>query len=114
MSTPIFVPVASVMFVGEGTDAADDCEVAMRHVSILRVKHAAGAIERMLVTRPLVVVLDEDVAQADAAQVLECASDIRAEVLRASAEGRPALIAEIRAAALLAERKRAAAPASIG
>lgn len=107
MSTPIFQPVPSLMFVGEEDDLADQCAAAMPQLQLLRVKHAAGAVERMVVTRPLVVVVDEAVSEANVALVVECAKDIRAEVIRASVALRATLGEEVRSAALLAESKRA-------
>lgn len=108
MSTPIFQPVPSLMFVGEEDDLADECARAMPQLNLLRVRHAAGAVERMVVTRPLVVVVDETVSQVNVAPVIECAKDVRAEVIRASAALRATLAEEVRSAALLAESKREA------
>jgi hypothetical protein len=107
VSTPLFQPVPSVMFVGIDGELVDDCVTALPHLSVLRVKHAAGAVERMVVTRPLVVVVGDAVPAPDLATVVECASDIRAEVLEASAAPREDLASRIRSAALVAERRRA-------
>jgi hypothetical protein len=105
MATPIFQPVPSVMFVG--TDASlGDALAQATYLSVLRVKHAAAAIERMVVTRPLVVVADEGISPADAAALVQCANDISAEVPHASSELRAQLAEQIRTAALTAERRR--------
>jgi hypothetical protein len=110
MSTPIFQPVPSVMFVGSDDDLATECAEALPHLPLLRVVHAAAAVERMLVTRPLVVVIDESLTEANAARVVECASDIRAEVLRPASDSRGRMAEPLRAAVLAAERARAAPP----
>jgi hypothetical protein len=104
--TPIFQPVPSLMLVGVDGDLADECSRAFPEFLVLRVGHAAAAVERMLVTRPLVVVLGDVAPAEDAELVVACARDICAEVLPAStlpAEGR---VAFIRASALMAEQNR--------
>jgi hypothetical protein len=94
------------MFVGQDDGLADECAKALPQLQVLRVKHAAGAVERMVVTRPLVVVVDDTVSDANAALVVDCANDIRAEVIRASASLRTGLAEQVRSAALRAESKR--------
>jgi hypothetical protein len=110
MSTPLFQPVPSVMFVGEDDSLADDCALGLPHLAVLRVKHAAGAVERMTVTRPLVVVVDDTVADGDVEELAACAHDVGAEVLRAHATQRAGALEAIRSAALRAESKRAPRP----
>jgi hypothetical protein len=106
MSTPIFQPVPSLMFVGEDGSLADECEAKLPHLSVLRVKHAAAAVERMVVTRPLVVIVDETVRDSDASEVIACAHDVAAEVVRMSTEPAAAAVERIRAAAVYAESRR--------
>ncbi len=93
------------MFLGEDDSLADACEASMPHLTVLRVKHAAAAVDRMVVTRPLVVVIDETVRE-DVGEVVARAQDVLAEVVRGP---RPVaeLLESIRAAVLVAERKRA-------
>jgi hypothetical protein len=106
MATPIFQPVPSVMFVGSDDEFALECARALPDLSHLRVGHAAGAVERMPVTRPLVVIVDESVTGAGLEQVMECARDIRAEILRVSSGLRENLGPMLRAAVLTAEKSR--------
>jgi hypothetical protein len=107
--TPIFQPAPSVMFVGEGGDLFDSCAAAVPYLSILRVKHAMAALERMMVTRPLVVVVNDEVSAADLGAIMECATNIGAEVMLPCPELRVTPAAHIGAAALAAERKRSGA-----
>jgi hypothetical protein len=107
MATPIFQPVPCVMVVGSDDVLADEVARALPGISHLRVAHGAGAVERMLVTRPLVVILDESIVGADFERVAECARDIRAEILRASIPLRANLEPSLRSAVLGAERARA-------
>jgi hypothetical protein len=50
-------------------------------VSVMRVAHIRGACERMLVTRPLIVVYSEVLRLGDQALLRERAEDIMAEVV---------------------------------
>jgi hypothetical protein len=105
--------VGETTLVGEATDATctgkyDGFPVGIIHVAkdgyeTKTVSVALPAAERMLVTRPLVVIVDESVAGADFERVAECARGIRAEVLRAFAN----LEASLRSALVGAERARA-------
>ncbi len=103
--TPIFQPVPSLMLVGLEADLAEECTRAFPELLVLRVGHSAAAVERMLVTRPLVVVLGVAIEGTDGA-VLECARDIQAEILRESSVSRAELAATVRASLLEAERNR--------
>ena len=94
------------MFVGEGGDLFDTCAAAIPYLSILRVKYAIGAVERMMTTRPLVVVVGDGISAADLGTLLECAGDIGAEVMFPSPELRGSPAKHIGAAALVAEKKR--------
>jgi hypothetical protein len=99
------------MFVGSDDGLASECEGASPALLLLRVAHAAAAVERMLVTRPLVVVVDESVSDTDLVSLIECAADIRAEVIRAPAARRDSIAAEVRSAIPIAEKNRIAADA---
>jgi hypothetical protein len=107
MATPIFQPVPCLMVVGSDDGLADEIARALPGITHLRVARAAGAVERMLVTRPLVVIVDESVAAVDFERIAECARDIRAEILRAPMPLRADLEASLRSAVLGAERTRA-------
>jgi hypothetical protein len=105
--TPMFHPAASLMLVGCESDLVEDCTRAFPELLVLRVAHASAASERMLVTRPLVVLLGQDVLDArDDGLVVECARDIRAEIVRVSSVPREELYAWVREALLLAESSR--------
>ena len=107
--TPLFYPAASIMLVGCEPDLAADCLRAFPELLVLNVAHAAAAVERMLVTRPLVVVVSEDLARSKEDRlVIECARDIRAEVVPLSVVPRTELHASVRSSLLLAERNREA------
>jgi hypothetical protein len=97
------------MFVGEGGELFEACAAAVPYLAVLRVKHAIAAVERMMVTRPLVVVVDDGVSAADLGALMECASDIGAEVMLPCPELRVSPAAHIGAAARAAERKRSGA-----
>jgi hypothetical protein len=108
MATPLFQPVPSVMFVGADDMFALECTLALPDLSHLRVAHAAAAVERMVVTRPLVVIVDDSVTGPSLEQVIDCSRDIRAEVLRVSSALRENLATMLRAAVLVAEKSRTA------
>jgi hypothetical protein len=105
-ATPIFTPPPTLMFVGSDPEVADFCARAVPAVTLLRVGHAVAAVQRMVVTRPLVVILDASVSDGEAAEILECARDIRAGVVRAVAPDGE-LAAAIATAVLEAEKNRA-------
>jgi hypothetical protein len=108
--TPLFTTPPTIMFVGSDADLADVCGKAMPAVSLLRLGHAAGAVQRMLVTRPLVVIVDASVSEAMGQDIAECAQDINAGFVRANAMSRNTLAAAISAAVLDAEQRRARDP----
>lgn len=105
--TPMFHPAPSLMLVGCDPDLAEECQRAFPGLLVLRVAHASAAAERMLVTRPLVVLLGEEIIdKRDDKLVIECAGDIRAEILRIAAVPTDAFLEQVRAALLVAERRR--------
>jgi hypothetical protein len=105
--TPLFFPAASIMLVGCEADLAADLARVFPHLLVLNVAHASAAVERMLVTRPLVVIVSVEITRSiEDKIVVECARDIRCEVVRISSVGREEFEASIRAALLIAERNR--------
>jgi hypothetical protein len=108
--TPLFTTPPTIMFVGSDADVADVCGKAMPAVSLLRLGHAAGAVQRMLVTRPLVVIVDASVSAEHGQDIADCARDINAGFVRATAMTPNALTAAISAAVLDAEQRRARDP----
>lgn len=106
MATPIFTPAACVMFVGSDPAIRDLCAKGLPGLHLLRVGHAAAAVERMLVTRPLAIVVDESLHMTDLERVVECARDIRAEVVHSSKRAGSELVTAVQSAVLAAERNR--------
>ncbi len=105
--TPMFHPAPALMLVGCDPDLAEECQRAFPGLLVLRVAHASAAAERMLVTRPLVVLLGEEIIdKRDDKLVIECAGDIRAEILRIAAVPTGAFLEQVRAALLAAEKRR--------
>ena len=98
MATPLFTTPPAIMFIGSDAGLADECAKANPVVPVLRVGHAAAGVERMVVTRPLVVVVDESVPPAEVDRIAECAQDIRAGLVRATAAGRAGLADAVRQA----------------
>jgi hypothetical protein len=110
VSTPLFTTPPTVMFVGSDPDVADACARAMPAVALLRVGNALGAVQRMLITRPLVVIVDGAVPLDLAHDIADCARDIRAGFVRAAGLSRAQVTEAVTTAALDAERRRANEP----
>ncbi len=108
--TPVFTTPPTVMFVGMDPDLADACGNAMPAISLLRVGHPAHAVQRMLVTRPLVVIIDASVAPEWREDIADCARDITAGFVDATALSRNTLAEAVTTAALDAEQRRARDP----
>lgn len=108
--TPLFTTPPTVMFVGMDPDLADACGSAMPAVSLLRVGHPAGAVQRMLVTRPLVVIVDGSVPAEHRQDIADCARDITAGFVDASRLSRNEVAEAVTTAALDAEQRRARDP----
>src|SRR5579864_8430911 len=81
VSTPIFGPAPCAMLVGIEAERVDRCKDALEPVPVIRVAHAQAAIERMLVTRPLVVVVRSGMGALDLGPLKEAAHDIGAQVV---------------------------------
>jgi hypothetical protein len=107
MATPLFTAPPAIMFIGADADLANECAKANPVVPVLRVGHAAAGVERMLVTRPLVVIVDESVPASEVDRIAECARDIRAGVVRTSAAARSGLAEAVRDAIVTASQARA-------
>jgi hypothetical protein len=108
--TPIFTTPPTILFVGQDADLADVCGAAMPAVSLLRVGHPAGAVQRMLVTRPLVVIVDDAVNADQRQDIADCARDIAAGFVDAAGMTKEQLTEAITTAALGAEERRAREP----
>lgn len=101
------------MFVGSDPELADACSRAMPAVALLRVGNATAAVQRMLVTRPLVVIVDASLNVDQVQDIAECARDIRAGVVQGAGMTAAQVAAAITEAALDAEKRRAQQPPSI-
>ena len=66
------------MLIGLADREADLCARICHPMAVLKVAHAKGAVERMLVTRPSVVVVPATLSGPDAALLKERAQDIGA------------------------------------
>jgi hypothetical protein len=98
-----------VLLVAVSDNVAAHCAAAAPALQMLRVAHAAAARERVMVTRPLAVVLGERLIAADAEDVAYVAADVGAEVVRVDPKGDAAsLAARLGLAIETAERRRAA------
>lgn len=110
VSTPLFTTPPTVMFVGTDPDLADTCGRAMPAVALLRVGNFVAAVQRMLVTRPLVVIVDGSVPEAHVRDIEDCARDIRSGFVRAAGLSPAEVTAAITGEALSAERRREKEP----
>jgi hypothetical protein len=106
MSTPLFAPVASLMFVGPDSELRQSCSKSFPGVQQTSVGHAAAALVRMLVLRPLAVVVDESLSADDIEQIVERARDIRAEVVRGTRAHASDFVGMVQKALRKAERSR--------
>ena len=76
-----------VMLVGLADGEAELCATALKSLArskplaVMRVAHIRAACERMLVTRPLIVVFSEVAPDADKCMLTERSEDISAEVV---------------------------------
>ncbi len=104
--TPIFTTPPTVMFVGADAGLADTCGRAMPAVQLLRVGNAAGAVQRMVVMRPLVVIVDDSVPPEHRVEIEACARDIRGGFVDGTRLSTAALTEAITSAALDSERRR--------
>ena len=75
------------MFVGSAMAIADCCEQAVPAIPLLRVRHAARAVARMQVRRPLVVVIDGSLRRDDIERVVAGARAVGTEVVHAACPG---------------------------
>ncbi len=105
--TPLFTTPPTILFVGADAEVADVCARAVPAVKLLRLGNAAAAVQRMLVTRPLTVVVDASVKPDDLQDIRECAGDIRAGVVVVLTGAGPSLASDITSAVLAAEKARA-------
>lgn len=69
------------MLIGLGEHEAELCSQILRRMTVLRVGHTTAATERMLVTRPLVVVCTSELERAEIDKLRERAQDVGATVV---------------------------------
>lgn len=103
--TPPFSVASCMMVVGTGMDVADACARAAPGIPLVHVRHVAAAVTRMLVRRPLVVVVEESVGASEVEQVIEGASDVGAEVVVVG-EVHTELVSAVQSALRAAEQRR--------
>ncbi len=85
------------------------CADAVSPMLVIRVAHVQAGIERMLVTRPLVVVVLAGLSAAEARPLKEAAHDIAAEVVEIGEfMGESAVVALVKGAMGRAEEARRA------
>lgn len=107
IDTPVMQPVSAVMLVGLGDVLARVCEAATAPIACMRVGHVAAALERMLVVRPLLLVVDAG-SDDELGELRERARDVGSVVVEVSASDDTSAD-RVRAAVLQAEidRRRA-------
>jgi alkanesulfonate monooxygenase SsuD/methylene tetrahydromethanopterin reductase-like flavin-dependent oxidoreductase (luciferase family) len=93
--TPIFNPLPTVMLVGLPDDIAEACAKAADPVSTLRVAHAAAAMQRMVSTLPLVILIGASISEKDEDALRQQATAIGALVKSEREVGGPALAEQI-------------------
>jgi vacuolar-type H+-ATPase subunit B/Vma2 len=103
--TPAFVPVPTVLVVGGDAVLEQWCALTAPALRVVRAAHARAAIERIAVTRPMVVVVAGDVAATDAERVREIASAAGAEVVERAGKGPAELEVHLVAAVERASRR---------
>lgn len=74
--TPVFNPLPTVMLVGLADDLAEACAKAADPVTTLRVAHAAAAMQRMVSTLPLVILIGASVSAKDEAALRQQAEAV--------------------------------------
>ena len=104
--TPTFTTAPCLMFVGSRAEVAEACAQAAQGVPFLRVASAAAAVQRMLVTRPLVIVVDDTIRGREVERINDCASGVGSELVQASATGMAGLEAAVQSALVAAQNKR--------
>ena len=90
-------------------EVADDCERAVPGARWLRVRYAAGAVARMQVTRPRVVVIDGTLRPWEVERVVDGARGVGAEVVLAAKLGAD-LAAAVQSALATTEQKSTRPP----
>jgi hypothetical protein len=95
------------MLVGIDEHRATWCADAVSPMLVIRVAHVQAGIERMLVTRPLVVAVRGGLAPGEVQPIREAAHDIGAEVVEvAEFMGESAVVALMKDALARAEEAR--------
>ncbi len=80
-ATPIFSALPSVMFVGLSDALAEACSPGCDPVLILKVAHPAAALQRMVATHPLLLILGKSVNKANEDAIRQHATAIGSEIL---------------------------------
>src|SRR5579863_5358206 len=101
--TPHFYVLPAAMLVGVSRDLEVEVTAALSPLKILRVGHVAGACERMVATRPLVVVLEARPKDSELEALRATVLDISAQIVILSEYADP----ERRRAELIAARRAA-------
>ena len=83
-ATTPFSKFPTYMFVGLSPADAARAGERVRPIPVIKVAHVSAALERMLVTRPTVIVFPQDLPNA--AALFASARDIGAELVRVDAE----------------------------
>ena len=105
--TPLFNPAPSAMLVAVGETLAQECVRALEPIKTLRVGHGQAALQRMLSTHPLVVVVGASVDDGDAGAIRQHAGTFGAHVIHERDLERGDLARQLKSAAAIAMRARA-------
>ncbi len=104
--TPAFTPVPSLLLVGADEVLSQWCALAAPALRIVSVAHAGAALEKIALTRPMVVLLvAKSVGAAEQARVQEIAAATGSEVLTVRDEAPADLEAKLGEAIARAEKR---------
>lgn len=105
IETPLMQPVTAVLLVALDDELAKRCAAAIAPIACLRVSHVIAALERMLVLRPLAIVVDR-ATEDDLGELGERARDVGSVVVVVDANDATTLD-DLRAAVVQADIDRA-------
>ena len=103
-ATTPFSKFPTYMFVGLSPEDAARAGERVRPIPVIKVAHVSAALERMLVTRPTVIVFPQSLP--DAASLFASARDIGAELVRVDGETSDEQLSEQLETALRVGRER--------
>jgi hypothetical protein len=104
-STRKMAVLPSAMAVGLSDAIADVCAAQLEPIPVMRVGHTLAASERMVVTRPQIVIVMAGCDQID--MLRERAGDVGAELAELKAEmNEPEIVAAVATAKSRAEQRR--------